>query len=87
MVTENCTNIFFSPEAGPQPPKRNKDKEHKKKKLNSINSLPDLTVIDVSPSISLVESRSNTTVLGKDQVPVPVTKISKQCPFKRTLYF
>lgn len=75
--------MFFSAETGLQPPKRNKEKEHKKKKLKSINSLPNLTVIDGLSSPTLSEARTNSTVKGKEQVPPPETNIGK--PFFKLL--
>lgn len=68
----------FSAEPGLQPPKRNKEKEHKKKKLKSITSLPNLTAIDGLTSPTISESRSNSTVKGKEIIPPPEANIGKE---------
>lgn len=70
--------FFYSAEPGLQSPKRNKEKEHKKKKLKSINSLPNLTVIDGLSSPTLSESRSSSTVKGKEQIPPSEASTGKQ---------
>lgn len=69
--------MFFSAEPELQPPKRNKEKEYKKKKVKSISSLPNLTPIDGLSSPTLSESRSSSTAKGKEITPTPESIIGK----------